>query len=357
MSLSKKNNKIGGEFYLDNLNINKSSNQFDDLLKGFETEFFTTGRGALSYLLNQHSGKSVLLPAYICQSIIKVFNDHSFNIEFYDINKDLTINMVDFEKKCKYNIDIVFFINYFGQLQPESTLSKIKELSKLKKFTIIEDTTHSIFSKIKTIGDYCIASLRKWTALPDGAVLYTDTSELKKQNIKYVKNSFSELRVVAMLLKGIYKTNKIDKDENYQKLFHKAEKNIDKNSKIVKMTKLSRQILECGDIQKLIEKRKQNYNHLEQNLDNTLIKKALKPSDFECNLFLPIYVKNRDKFRKYLSKNSIYCPIHWPIEEESLLKFDNINYISKNIISLPIDQRYDLLDMDFICDVINKYKG
>lgn len=39
-------------------------------------------------------------------------------------------------------------------------------------FSIVEDTTHSVFSVRRTIGDLCVCSLRKWFALPGGGALY-----------------------------------------------------------------------------------------------------------------------------------------------------------------------------------------
>ena len=399
MILKKRKNEIGGEFYLKSLDINKSANQFVDLLKNFQFEFFDTGRSAISYILNQIQGKNVLLPAYICQSVINVFKNKSFNITFYNINKNLTIDIQDFGKKCNNNIDIVYFINYYGQIQPNDILLKVKKLSKLKNFVIIEDSTHSLFSSIQTIGDYCIASLRKWGALPDGAVAYTNSDKFKKSLIKDENYSFSNLRLAAMLLKGIYLETK---NETYRQIFNDAEKIIDEGYELFKMTKLSIKILENFDIETLISIRKQNYNYLEKNINNKLITPILeqnnantdlqsahdpnvmlnsfqhrmseRPCDpeinsgrrdshrliatrHECRLFFPIYCENRDKLQKYLENNKIYCPIHWPVNEEKLLEFSNIDYISKHILSLPIDQRYNLNDMKFVCKILNNYKG
>ena len=351
------NSEIGGEFYLDSLNLDKSANQFVDLLKGFEFEFLVSGRSAISYVINQTGGKNVLLPSYICQSVIDAFEQKSFNIDFYDINKDLTINMQDFEKKCNDKIDIVYFINYYGQIQPNDVLLEIKKQSKLKNFVIIEDTTHSLFNEIKTIGDYCIASLRKWSALPDGAVVYADTENFKKSLIKDTGCHFSTLRLTAMILKSVYLKNDIQKSEDYRQLFSDAEKIIEQSYEQTEITKLSKKILESIDIKTLIEIRKQNYNYLEKNLKNKIISPVLEKNSDNCKLFFPVYIKNRDGFQKYLGENKIYCPIHWPIDDDRLLQFKNIDYISKNIISIPIDQRYNEDDMKFVCNILNNYKG
>ena len=60
----------------------------------------------------------------------------------------------------------------------------------------------------------------------------------------------------------------------------------------------------------------------------------------------------RDNLRKYLIDNKIYCPVYWP------LNFDTTNcnqYITDRILSIPIDQRYNENDMNFIANCINRY--
>lgn len=72
--------------------------------------------------------------------------------------------------------------------------------------------------------------------------------------------------------------------------------------------------------------------------------------------FFPVYAKQRDQLRKYLIEHDIFCPIHWP-------KLDNIDEryqvhgIISNIISIPIDQRYENEDMQRIINAINDFYG
>ena len=63
-------------------------------------------------------------------------------------------------------------------------------------------------------------------------------------------------------------------------------------------------------------------------------------------LFVPILVKRnkRDALQKYLIKNSIYCPIHWPISS-----IHTISQVERQIytteLSLICDQRYGGTEM------------
>ena len=70
----------------------------------------------------------------------------------------------------------------------------------------------------------------------------------------------------------------------------------------------------------------------------------------------PIRIRNRDKLRKYLMYHRIYCAVHWPFDgcqmESRLMAKRN----AEELLSLPIDQRYGAKEIDYLCEVLSKYK-
>ncbi|HOO29185.1 MAG TPA: hypothetical protein PLU43_12035, partial [Lachnospiraceae bacterium] len=80
--------------------------------------------------------------------------------------------------------------------------------------------------------------------------------------------------------------------------------------------------------------------------------------DNVCPLFLPVYVRdNRDNFRSHLTENRIYAPVHWPKPAGvDLSDCKGAKYIMENIISIPVDQRYSLADMDRISYIIKSFR-
>lgn len=62
--------------------------------------------------------------------------------------------------------------------------------------------------------------------------------------------------------------------------------------------------------------------------------------------------ETRDKIRKNLIENAIFCPIYCP------LKFDKTNttnqYITDHILCIPIDQRYNITNMEYIVKKIHE---
>ena len=58
--------------------------------------------------------------------------------------------------------------------------------------------------------------------------------------------------------------------------------------------------------------------------------------------------------RKKLIDDKIYTPKYWEDALNRILSSDTEHSFIENIIPLPIDQRYEIEDMNFIINSINK---
>ena len=71
----------------------------------------------------------------------------------------------------------------------------------------------------------------------------------------------------------------------------------------------------------------------------------------------PYYVENGFKLRKKLQAEKIFIPTLWPavfnICTEDELEYD----MAQNILPLPVDQRYNVDDMEYIVDMIDSRGG
>ena len=85
------------------------------------------------------------------------------------------------------------------------------------------------------------------------------------------------------------------------------------------------------------------------------MKPALMIDDF-VPLTFPVYVTDRDMFRKYLIEHQIYCAVHWPLEGTELEGNSDAEWISDHILSLPIDQRYGVSHLKYLKSVIDGYE-
>ena len=345
------NKKYGGDFCYIDLKTN-SKNEFEKYFSDFNFILYDSGRSALRALLKKLNRKTILLPDFICQSIVDTILSLNIEIAFYHINIDLSIDIKDLKHQLVNN-SIIFFINYFGHLQDELILNKITELSKVTKSLIIEDTTHSIFTKIQTIGDYCIASLRKWFPLCDDGICYTQ-NELNLNRPLEINKSFVNYRHEAMTKKSnSYEFN--FPDEAYLNLYKTAENCLNLSINEFSISNKSKDILYSTEITTIVSARKNNFKLLDMKINNKNLIKIIKYNPTETLLAYPVYVNDRDDFVKYLIEHKIYCAIHWPNLIGTNITHQDTLYRNNHIISIMLDQRYLIADMKYLINIVNNY--
>jgi len=358
------NKEIGSEFWLTKVPIENVKGIPDWVnLWGYNV-LTSSGRGAISLMLdlveNNVVSKTVLLPAYICESVIIPFVKKGYTCYFYDIDHDLKPNIESIEIYLKEEIGIFLHMGYFGFLTNDNLFDCINQLKRAGTI-IVEDVTHTLFSQHERYieNDYYIASLRKWMGLPSGGFLASKHNDIPDS--LDIQTKFSKIRERALLLKGQYmKSNNQQLKQMFLSMFNEAESLLYDDLEPYLIDDVSNTIMNELDINKLITKRRENFMFLLKTLkDAESIKPVfVKITDNICPMFFPVYLnKEREEFRNYLINESIYCPVHWSIPQQ----IDISNYalseiIYNNILSIPCDQRYNIKDMDRIVRAINNYK-
>jgi dTDP-4-amino-4,6-dideoxygalactose transaminase len=315
----------------------------------------SSGRDCIYFILDSlklNNNHKILLPSYLCHTILCPIKEKKLNYSFYKINKNLEVDLNDLRKKIKKEKpNIILIINYFGFIQPN--LSKIKEICQKKEIKLVEDNVQSFLSPHQTMGDFVFNSYRKFIPTPDGAFLLGKFP--KKVKINNSPKKFTSKRFTG----GILKTLKIFKNY-YRNLFSSSEKkDIDNYKKPARMSKISKYLLNRINLEKISIKRRRNYSFLSKNLNNSEIIPLYTNLDPQTTpLGFPIICKSEKekiKIKENLIRNKIYPPIHWPLPEEvSKNEFKESWNISKCIMTLPIDQRYTPEDMKKILKILNK---
>lgn len=333
------------------------------LPEGINAVYISSGRGAITRILEEIDlvNKKVLLPMYTCDSVIMPFREKGFDLIFIDIQPDLSVDPERFiELTSEENFGFVLLHSYFGF----DTLSEVREKYKLLRengIVVIEDITHSMLSSFDSSGaDFYPGSIRKWLGIPDGAVLFSASYDIKHE--EYPTNEILvEQNVKAMKMKSDY-IRKMDPKlkAEFRKIFYSMEDLLDKDCSIYSMSEISKEILSQTDFTLISAKRRENFAFL---LDNIADFDFIDPvftslPDDVTPLYFPIYVKgNRDKFQVFMAKQDIYMPIHWPIPDQCFPSLTvNSKYIYDHILSIPCDQRYGTQDMRRIVTIIDSYK-
>lgn len=348
------NREIGSDFLIEevgqkeSLSIYKYIQQF-----GNQFEFTDSGRSAIKYVAKLSNKKTVLLPNYLCDSMIQPFKEENYSIHFYNIDKNLSPDLKSL------NLDespgVFVHMGYFGFYSNNNLEYIVKEFKK-NGTIVLEDVTHTIFSKdLKPYkSDYYIASLRKWIGIPDGGVV------ISNQQINYPTNGVNHdlvsLKVEANKKKKDFISGRISKKEHLY-LYKKAEEKLDNFNTMYNIDPLSLDIIKSYDFEEMIKKRRTNYIKLYSELSNlSIINIQNYTLDSLTPLFFPIrIVKSRNKVIEKLTMEKIYTPIHWP--KPSTEKSVDEQKIYDEEISLLCDQRYNSHDMDRIVKIIKSIEG
>ena len=119
---------FGGEFWYDNSIMNDEVDNLSDS----EALLLNGGQTAIEFIIqdiNFDNNEYVLMPSYLCPEILHKFKEKNIGIIFYEINKDLSINIESIQALIEnYNIRALFFINYFGFYHNDITLMYLKKL-------------------------------------------------------------------------------------------------------------------------------------------------------------------------------------------------------------------------------------
>jgi len=350
--------EIGSEFWTESISGTEYKDQMPEWVNKFGNTILThSGRGAISLMLKEVEAKvkTILLPAYICDSVILPFIEQGYKCYFYDIGNNLTPSLKRIE--AYDSIGIFLHMGYYG-FSTNNSLSDVVKLFKANSTIIVEDITHTVLSDYRRFNenDYYVASLRKWMGLPSGGFIASKKliSCRPKRN-----DTFADIRKEALQVKARY-MNGNDKrlKKQYLDLFTKAEKFLENDLAPYDIDALSKELISALDVKKLIEKRQFNFKLLADGLKGL---EYIEPvfdglPENICPLSFPVYIKEkRNAIRQKLIEQKIYCPIHWPVPEQ-IDDLKNTGKIYSTALSIPCDQRYGASDMERVVEAIQGLK-
>lgn len=315
-----------------------------------DAQKYRSGRDALKAVAAEMARRYayVLLPALCCESMVSPFIRYGFKPVFYRLNKDYTADLADVQSKLN-DSTILLYASYFG-IDPFSP----EQLSDLQKAfpdaLFLEDRTQDILIP-RTGGfapDVTIASIRKWTAIGDGGLLWSS---------KYTFDSgvtdtrFAHMRKTAMAQKSRYLENgDAALKDSYRHLLGEASQLLDEDSTVYAMTEESAALLARLDLPKMLSLRQENAKVLLTHLEGKLPLITKQPE--RSTLYFPILVDEQGYLQSALAKKGIYCPVIWPVPKEADGVCPVAHYTADHMLGVPCDHRYTPEDMVWIAQEI-----
>lgn len=306
---------------------------------------YSSGRAALyqilKYLKQEEGISNVLLPDYLCSSVLVPVKALSLDYSFYPIDDLLELDVSRYRDLYRKDT-AVLLINYFGLKDLSSQIHAVREID--EHAIIIEDDVQAYYEFKKSLGDvdFKFTSLRKTFAVPDGGLVKT------KHTLPSVDspNTFGQYKAAAGLLKSIREGNFNDKI--YLELFEKGESIID-DELGCGMSQIAEKLYSNLDEERVKIRRLNNARYLVKQLADIGINPLLPLIEGHVPLFIPIYLENRDEVRRRMFQHEVFCPVHWPLEEMDVKKGKDM---AEHELSLIIDQRYGQKEMDEIINFL-----
>lgn len=290
-----------------------------------------SGRSCLGYLIEKRNIQKLYLPYFLCDTVKETCEKYNVDYEYYSIHADFE---PIFSKELHEN-EYLYVVNFYGQLSQEY----IHSLNQQYK-NIIFDNAQDFYRK-PIAGMDTIYICRKYFGVADGAYLFT-RDNLSLEDEYQIDTCYDRMT----FLLGRY-------EKDASSFYSEYVKNNDyfANKPVMRTSKITSNLLNALDYEKIKHKRSENFMFLHEEFSqiNNL---TLNMSDGA--FAYPLYINNGFEIKKKLIENKIYIPTLWP-DVFNKCSEDTLEYkYAKNILALPVDQRYGLGDMKELCNKIKK---
>lgn len=229
-----------------------------------EIIYFTKARTALKYglqTLGLSSDQSILIPDFICDSVMLPILENSLQFSVYETTENLSPVWTSVESNMSKNTKAILMVHYFGQPQD---INAFQQFAKKNSLFLIEDNAHGhsgTFNNraLGTFGDIGISSPRKFSET--GGVLYLNKNydqkllpsldyDLATREITWPKVLLNKYPNLKHKLKLVLKKRELYEDPRAFRA---------KPEKEFYLSKLEVQRLESLDWNKIAESRRSSY--------------------------------------------------------------------------------------------------
>jgi hypothetical protein len=339
---------VGGEFYYEDKWLSSAPTITTDGMY-----FLAGGQACLMVIggyLRAQGIERVLLPSYLCPSILTALGHCGLAFDFYRVNEDLSIDLDDLARKAAAH-RALYFINYFGFLPAAEALGFFQTMQQHGKL-VIEDNAQAGFASHPS-GDFVFNSLRK-LAPYDGGYLLT-RHDMQPHIEPYRGRPNRRLPVMRAYRRRLpaYLFHDEDDYDELERLFRLSEEYYAEDFCVMGDPE-ERANIERLDWEGIRRTRRENYNYLLELIAPIQEIEPIFPALQDDNqpLGLPVYVNDvsRDAVYEQLGNAEIGLPIHWEeIRHHPATCGDQLAVqMAGKMLTLVIDQRTSREQLDYL---------
>jgi perosamine synthetase len=313
---------------------------------------YARGRVALWAVLNSmHVGRGqhVLLPSFICDSVLGPIEVVGASPRFYSTGPGLEIDAQRIRSAVTPDTAAVVVPHYYGAPTP---IDDILKMCNERGIWLIEDCAHGLFSFAGSIplgrqGHAAIFSPWKSLPVPDGGILSLNDSRLVRPD---PLPEYSALRLAAKIIYRVLpsietvigwspRLRLLSRGELRDSI---QDRDRSPNFRREMGSNFSYQMLERANGKVIRERRRANFGRLAKAVASQPYLQAVFPTLPEgvCPLGLPVLCLDREHARRHFLSQGINVRAYWERlpREVTASEFPDAHTLSQKILILPVHQ-------------------
>lgn len=276
--------------------------------------------------------RKVLLPRYQCETVRSFLLKKGMETAYYHIGEDLLPLAENREPDAA-----IVLVNYFG-LIPAPALEAFVRSNR----NVVVDNTQGFYQP-NIPGAYSVYSPRKFFGVPDGC--YVIGADAERYLEEYGQDSSAPS--ASFLLTRIESGGNANYDH-----YQQSERRLD-GSDILRMSRLTRALLDNIDYDSIRQKRQRNYDYAVGVFSgvNRLPASLLKREAAQVPMVYPLLIE-REELRYILKENHVFVGQWWKylLEEPDVTPLER--RLSRYLLPIQIDQRYGPGEIDYTAELI-----
>lgn len=316
------------------------------------TTLFGSGRAALWGLLSSlgiGAGDEVLLPAYLCESVVSPVVAVRARPTFYAVRRDGRPELAELNAVIRPATRAVVLIHFLGFPGP---VREVRQLCEARGIALIEDCAHGLFSRLGdrllgSFGSAAIFSPWKSLPLPDGGLLQTNDARLRAPTPRARASAAATLARLAYRAVGALEASAGWSPRTWLLRRPWVRRDLHGRTsgaavRIRASSAVSARMLASTVPEQVVGHRRAHYAHLLDSVGRLSWARPLYEGLPEgvCPLGLGIVVENRDRWRDALLANGVNVRTYWehlPAEVDPD-QFPEAAWLRDRILVLPVHQ-------------------
>jgi dTDP-4-amino-4,6-dideoxygalactose transaminase len=314
--------------------------------------FYASGRAALLAglrALGIGPGDEVLLPAYLCESVVTPVEAVGAKPIYYPVGRRLDVDPTDVHLAITPSTRAVVLIHYLGFPGP---LREVREVCDRLGIALIEDCAHALYSRddevaLGSVGDLAIFSPWKSLPLPDGGILRVNRPDLRPDlpleapapRRTAVRLAYRALGTVEQTVGWSPRLALVQRQPLRQRMHEQVSAG---PVEMLAGSEAARRLMRATNPEHVIGRRRRNFARL---LDACRELSWATPiydrlQDGVCPLGLPLVAERRNDWRDLLLTRGVNVRTYWEQLPPSVdtKQFPDAGWLSDRILVLPVHQ-------------------